>query len=111
MGTRPPSTSGGTSTAYTTSPSAAARTGATELDDWIVEVHRARLWIAQDQLDAEEIRFSAGAATSFDVLRFQRELTDMRTRELVATIDYNRAWSALRVAEGLALEKYDIEFE
>ncbi|MBW1895534.1 MAG: TolC family protein, partial [Deltaproteobacteria bacterium] len=67
--------------------------------------------LAHEQLEAEEIRFSAGAATSYDVLTFERELTDMKIRELVATIDYNKAWSALRVAEGLSLEKYEIEFD
>lgn len=67
--------------------------------------------LARKQLDAEETRFLAGAASSSDVLRFQEDLTNMKTRELKALIDYNTAWSTLRVVEGVALEHYDIEFE
>jgi outer membrane protein TolC len=65
----------------------------------------------QKQLDAEETRFLAGEATSSDVLRFQEDLTDMKTKELKAVIDYNTAWSTLRMVQGLALEKYGIEFD
>jgi outer membrane protein len=67
--------------------------------------------LAQEQLDAEQIKFSAGEATSFDVLVFQRELSELKIRDLMTIMDYNKAWSALRVAEGQSLKQYDIEFE
>ena len=54
-----------------------------------VEVTRAATRLAQTQLEAEQERFRLGLSTSFEVLEFQRDLTDARTAEIQALSDYN----------------------
>jgi len=54
-----------------------------------VEVTRAATRLAQTQLEAEQERFRLGLSTSFEVLEFQRDLTDARTAEIQASSDYN----------------------
>lgn len=54
-----------------------------------VEVTRAATMLAQTQLEAEQERFRLGLSTSFEVLEFQRDLTDARSAEIQALSDYN----------------------
>ena len=54
-----------------------------------VEVTRAATRLAQTQLEAEQEKFRLGLSTSFEVLDFQRELTDARSAETQALSDYN----------------------
>jgi cell division septation protein DedD len=54
-----------------------------------VEVTRAATQLAQTQLEAEQEKFRLGLSTSFEVLQFQRELTDARSAETQSLSDYN----------------------
>jgi outer membrane protein TolC len=54
-----------------------------------VEVTRAATRLAQTQLEAEQEKFRLGLSTSFNVLEFQRDLTDARSSETRALSDYN----------------------
>lgn len=54
-----------------------------------VEVTRAATRLAQTQLEAEQEKFRLGLSTSFEVLDFQRQLTDARSAETQALSDYN----------------------
>jgi outer membrane protein TolC len=76
-----------------------------------MDASAAAVGLAKEQLEAEVLRFKAGEASSSDVLAFERELTVMKTKELKAVIDYNTAWSKLRVAEGVSLQHYNMEFD
>ena len=72
---------------------------------------KAGVGLAKEQLAGEVARFRAGEATSYNILEFEEELRDMKTKELMAIMDYNTAWSDLRVAEGVALDEYGLEFD
>jgi outer membrane protein TolC len=74
------------------------------------EAAKVTVEFSEERLNVEEKRFKAGVSASYDVLRIQRELTDAKTRHLKALIEYNKAWSKVRAAEGISLEEYEIEF-
>jgi outer membrane protein len=74
------------------------------------EAARVTVEFSEERLNAEEKRFKGGVSTSYDLLRIQRELTDAKTRHLKALIEYNKAWSRVRAAEGISLDEYEIEF-
>jgi outer membrane protein TolC len=74
------------------------------------EAAKVTVEFSEERLNVEEKRFKAGVNTSYDVLRIQRELTDAKTRHLKALIEYNKAWSKVRAAEGISLDEYEIEF-
>lgn len=76
-----------------------------------MEAAKATVAFAQESLRAEERRFQAGDTTSYEVARFQRDLTDAKTRYLKAFIDYHKGWSRVRAAEGTSLEEYGIAFD
>ena len=44
--------------------------------------------LSEEQLEGENKRFQAGLSTNFEVLRYQRDLTDSQVRELRALVDY-----------------------
>ena len=54
-----------------------------------IEVTRATIVLAQTQLEAEQEKFRLGLSTSFQVLEFQRDLTDARSAATRALSDYN----------------------
>ncbi len=76
-----------------------------------MEAAKATVAFAEESLRAEERRFQAGDTTSYEVARFQRDLTDAKTRYLKAFIDYHKGWSRVRAAEGTSLEQYGIAFD
>ncbi|MGB9629688.1 MAG: TolC family protein, partial [Thermodesulfobacteriota bacterium] len=64
----------------------------------------------EESLRVEEKRLKAGESTAYEVLKIQKDLTEARTRYFKALTEYHKAWSRLRMAEGLSLEEYEIEF-
>lgn len=56
-----------------------------------VLVTRAALRASEQQLEAEQRRFQAGLATTFELQGRQSQLAQARVNELQAAIDYNRA--------------------
>lgn len=56
-----------------------------------VESARASRRLQERSLEAEQKRFDNGMSTSFQVLQVQNELTAARSREVAATVGYNRA--------------------
>ncbi|MEM3112525.1 MAG: TolC family protein [Candidatus Anstonellales archaeon] len=63
-----------------------------------------------ESLRVEEKRLRAGESTVSEVLKIQKDLTEARARYLKALVEYHKAWSRLRMAEGTSLEEYEIEF-
>jgi outer membrane protein TolC len=76
----------------------------------VASTHQARIY-AEAALDAETKKFQNGFSTSFMVLQFQETLTDARTAEVRAQVDYNKALAQLAFAEGTILEKHHINLE
>jgi len=64
---------------------------------------------AEESLDAEQVKFRNGLSTSYNVLLYQRDLTDVRVQELDALIACQTALIALHQAVGNTLEVNDIE--
>lgn len=64
--------------------------------------------LSQEQLDGETKRFEAGLSTNFEVLRYQRDLTDAQVSELRAKVDYELALAALQKATFTIVQDSDI---
>jgi outer membrane protein TolC len=73
-----------------------------------VDVAKLTRELSQQQVDGETARFDAGFTTSFELLRYQRDLGDARVRELRATIDYQLAITALQKAMGVIVDDHDL---
>ena len=52
-------------------------------------------------------RFDVGFTTTFEVLRYQRDLAEAQVRELRAIIDYQIAVASLRKATGNNFDEHD----
>jgi len=63
---------------------------------------------AQLALQAEERKLRAGQSTFFEMLRFQRNLTDARSVGVRAMADYHRALAELALSEGATLERHHL---
>jgi len=72
--------------------------------------HQARLY-AEAALEAETKKFQAGFTTSFAVLQYQEILTQARTAEIRAQVDYNNVLAQLAFAEGTTLERHHLSLE
>lgn len=66
--------------------------------------------LAREALDAENLKFKAGLSTSHNVLQYQEELAEARSREIAAIIDYNISVAELFRVKGTLLEEEGIEF-
>jgi outer membrane protein TolC len=73
------------------------------------EAARVSTTLAEDALEAEEIKLDAGLSTTHNVLEFQEELEEARTVEIAALIDYKKALTGLFREEGSLLEEKGIE--
>lgn len=60
--------------------------------------------LAARTLDAEQRKFAVGSTTNFQVLEFQRQLSDAQTQELQAIIQLANAIARLEQAKGTLLE-------
>lgn len=74
-----------------------------------VEAYRIARELAEQKLDAEEAKLRAGMTTNFIVLQYQRDLTNARSSELRAVIDYNLSLSRLNNTLGISLKNWNIK--
>ncbi|MFQ5458551.1 MAG: TolC family protein, partial [Myxococcota bacterium] len=66
--------------------------------------------VAEEQLEAEEKKLAVGLTTNFEVLRFQRDLTDRRREEIRALTSHKISLVELSRATGTILDDLNIEF-
>jgi outer membrane protein TolC len=76
-----------------------------------VELARATVGYAQQNLEAERARFSVGRSTNNDVLLRQQELKAEEIRELRATVDLLVNETALLASTGEILERYNLSLK
>ena len=74
-----------------------------------VDANRAARVLAEEQLRVEERRLQAGVSTTFNVLSFQRDLTQAEANEIRAIADYYEALVNLDHVRGTVLEANHIE--
>ena len=74
----------------------------------VVDVASQVRQLSQEQVDGEMARFEVGFTTTFEVLRYQRDLAEAQVRELRAIIDYQIAVAALRKATGVNFVEHDV---
>lgn len=65
---------------------------------------------SKEALDAEQVKFKNGLSTSYNVLLYQRDLTDARDLEVTALIACQTALIYLHQAVGNTLEVHNITF-
>lgn len=80
-----------------------------EADAKRVDATKAARVLAEEQLRIEQKRLEAGVSTTFEVLRFQRDLAAAQANEVKALTDYNKSLAALDRARGVVLEKHRIQ--
>lgn len=64
--------------------------------------------LAGKKLEAEEEKLKVGLSTNFIVLQYQRELSNARSNELKAIIDYNLSLASLQRSMGVTLKNKNI---
>ncbi len=74
-----------------------------------VDANRAARVLAEEQLRVEQRRLEAGVSTTFNVLQFQRDLTQAEANELRSIADYFEALVNLDHVQGTVLEANRIE--
>lgn len=67
--------------------------------------------LAQESLDAGEVKHTAGTATTFEVLDLQQKLASAQAAELRARSDYNKAVSEYQRQTGTALKVHNVIFK
>ena len=65
--------------------------------------------LEERKLAAEEKRYQVGLSTSFNLLRFQTDLSEARSRHLRAIIGYNQAFVSYTKAVGTTLQENSIQ--
>ena len=73
-----------------------------------LEAARVARELSEEQLEGENKRFQAGLSTNFEVLRYQRDLTDSQVRELRARVDYQLTVTDLEKAMNTIIDANDI---
>ena len=76
-----------------------------------IDTARASRVAAEQQLDSEQRRFTAGMSTNFLVLERQNALSEARGRELRALTDYSKAISELQRVMGTTLTASNVELK
>jgi len=66
--------------------------------------------VSEEQLEAEEKKLAVGFSTNFEVLEFQRNLTDRRREEIQALTQHKISLVDLSRATGTILDDLNIEF-
>jgi outer membrane protein TolC len=66
--------------------------------------------VAEQQLDAEEKKLAVGLSTNFQVLQYQKDLTDRRLNEVTALTLYETGLASLAKATGTTLDGLNIDF-
>ena len=67
--------------------------------------------LAQEQYEAERVRYRSGLSTSRRVLEAQKDLESARVAELQAKLDLRTSLSTLYRIEGSALTRYGITLD
>jgi outer membrane protein TolC len=76
-----------------------------------VEAARNAVTLNQRVLDAEEQKLQVGLATSYDVIRRQRDLVSAQREEVQARVNYVEALAEMARATGTSLEAANISLE
>ncbi|MFQ5847676.1 MAG: TolC family protein [Candidatus Methylomirabilales bacterium] len=74
----------------------------------VVDNTRATRVLREEQLRIEQKRLEAGVSTTFEVLRFQRDLAVAQSAEVRALTEYKKSIANLDRAQGVVLEKHRI---
>jgi len=74
-----------------------------------VEAYRLARELAEKRLEAEVKKLDVGLTTNYFVLEFQEALSDARSMEIKALVDYNLSWGRLEKALGRSLEQRNIK--
>ncbi|MCZ6480359.1 MAG: TolC family protein, partial [candidate division NC10 bacterium] len=74
----------------------------------VAEIRAARE-LAEEQLRIEQIRLEAGVSTTFEVLRFQRDLAVAQSAEVRSLTNYYKSIANLDRVRGVVLEKHRIQ--
>jgi outer membrane protein len=69
---------------------------------------RKQIVLAQKKLNAETEKLNAGTTTSSEVLRFQKDLTNAKSEEIRALLDYNTALARFEQKKGTTLLENNI---
>lgn len=75
-----------------------------------IEATKAARVAAEKALEAEEKKFRVGLTTSFNILRFQRDLTAAQNLEMQALIEYSKSLVELERVKGTLLQSNNITF-
>ena len=73
-----------------------------------LEAARVARQLSEAQLEGENKRFQAGLSTNFEVLRYQRDLSQSQVQELRARVDYQQAVTDLEKAMYTIVDSNDI---
>jgi outer membrane protein len=76
-----------------------------------VELAGTAIDLAQQNIVAEQSRYSLGKSTNFDVLQRQDELKQAQLRQARAIIDWHEAATAIAAIDGTLLDDYGIKLE
>lgn len=80
-----------------------------EADAKLVEQTKAARGLAEEQLRIERKRLEAGVSTTFEVLRFQRDLAVTQSAEVRTLTNYNKSLANFDRVRGVTLEKHQIQ--
>ncbi len=67
--------------------------------------------LTEKKLQAEQERLNVGLSNSREILRFQDDLADARSKELAAIIDYNKSLAEVERSKGTILKSNKISFQ
>ena len=67
--------------------------------------------LAEQSMEVEEGKFKNGLSTSYNVLLYQRDLSDAKSNEVAAAVNYQLAVIELNKAVGITLEKNNIKIK
>lgn len=73
-----------------------------------IEATKVSTRLAEEALRAEELKLKAGLSTSHNVLEFQEDVAEAKSREISAIIDYNKSQVELSRVKGVVLEEEGI---
>jgi len=80
-----------------------------ERDAKLVDQTRAARVLAEEQLRIETKRLEAGVSTTFEVLRFQRDLAVAQSAEVRSLTNYNKSLANFDRVRGVVLEKLGMQ--
>ncbi|MFQ5882932.1 MAG: TolC family protein [Candidatus Methylomirabilales bacterium] len=80
-----------------------------EKDAKLVQDTRSTRALREEQLRIEQKRLEAGVSTTFEVLRFQRDLAVAQSAEVRSLTNYNKSIANLDRVRGVVLEKHRIQ--